>query len=112
MLDVSANFKDAVYAPIRKVDAKIDFTLNGVTNTYKDSIVSINLLEEMSTINNSLPANELKVTLDNTQGDFDMLNMRNMQDIIASRPQIDVSFGVQTLTMRWSNITELKWGDL
>lgn len=94
MLEVSKNFKDAVYAPIRQIKARIHFTLYGNTKTYEDSIISLNLLEEMNTVNNTLPANEIKVTLDNTNDDFNVLNLENMQEIIASRPKIEIEFGV------------------
>jgi hypothetical protein len=94
MLSVSKNFKESVYAPIRKFTARIHFTLNGVTKTYDDKIISLNLLEEMNTINNTMPSNEMKVTLDNTEGDFNMLKLENMDQIIASRPKIEVEFGL------------------
>jgi hypothetical protein len=95
MLDVSQNFKDTVYAPVRQFNARIHFTLSGNTVTYDDeTIIKINILEEMNTINNTLPSNEITVTLDNSDGAFNFLKLSNMQEIIASRPKIEVEFGL------------------
>jgi hypothetical protein len=109
MLDVSKNFKDAVYAPIRKFTARLTFTLLGFPFVYDDKyIISINVLEEMSVLNNTMPSNELKITLDNTNKDFDFLNLQNMQAIIASRPKIAIEFGIvyENGTIEW-----VKMGD-
>jgi hypothetical protein len=71
------------------------FTLNGVTKTYDDNfIIAVNLLEEMNALNETLPSNELKITLDNTNGEFNMLNFQNMHEILASRPEIRLEFGL------------------
>jgi hypothetical protein len=95
MLEVSQSFKDAVYAPVRQFESSIDFTLLGTTTTYDDdTIMKMNILEEMSTLNETIPSNELQVTLDNSDGAFNMLNLQNMQTIIASRPKIVVEFGL------------------
>lgn len=94
MLQVSNEFKDAVYAPIRKFTARIHLTLYGEKTTYDDSyILTLNILEEMN-IHDTLPSNEMKVTLDNSSGAFNFLRLQNMQEIIASRPKIEVEFGL------------------
>ncbi|ALC92057.1 hypothetical protein AM500_21355 [Bacillus sp. FJAT-18017] len=95
MLNVSKKFKDSVYAPVRQINARIFFTLYGVTKEYSDeTIISFNLLEEMSTINETLPTNELRVTLDNTGAEFDILTLAKMNEIIASRPEIRLELGL------------------
>ncbi|RSD21083.1 hypothetical protein [Mesobacillus subterraneus] len=95
MLNVSNAFKEAVYAPIRKITARIHFTLNGSTKTYDDDfIIRASILEEMNTINETLPSNEAIVTLENTNGEFNILNLQRMQEIIASRPKIQMEFGL------------------
>jgi hypothetical protein len=48
----------------------------------------------MSTLNDTIPSNQLTLTMDNTSGIFNFLNLQNQQSIIASRPQIDVEFGL------------------
>lgn len=94
MLPVSKNFKDAVYAPIRKITARIHFTLYGDKTTYDDTVImNLNILEEMN-IYDTVPANEIKVTLDNSSGVFNFLKLQNMQEIIGSRPKIEVEFGL------------------
>jgi hypothetical protein len=95
LLNVSSSFKDAVYAPIRQINSRIHFTFNGETKIYDDTyIISVNLLEEMNTINDTLPSNEITVRLDNTSGEFNFLTLQNMQEIIASRPKIKLEFGI------------------
>jgi hypothetical protein len=95
MLEVSQSFKDTVYAPIRQFNARITFTLLGTTNIYNDeTIIRMNILEEMSTLNDTIPSNELQLTLDNSEGAFNVLSYQNMQQIIASRPKVVVEFGL------------------
>ena len=97
MLDVSRDYKNAVYALTRKSVARIKFTMDGTTKIYDDnSIIDLNILEEMNTINITLPCNELKVTLDNTKGEFSFLNLSNIQTVLAKRPRIDVEIGLET----------------
>jgi hypothetical protein len=93
----SVNYKNNIYAPIRKIDSQIDFTFQGTTKTYGDErIVRINLVEEISTLNDTIPSDQLTLTMDNTDGTFNFINLQNMQSIIASRPKIDVRFGLHT----------------
>ncbi|CEG26016.1 hypothetical protein [Bacillus sp. B-jedd] len=104
MWEVSNRFKDAVYAPIRQINARIFFTLYGSTKEYGDeTIISFNLLEEMSTINEALPSNELRVTLDNTEREFNLLNLAKIQEIIASRPEVKLELGMvfEDDTIEW-----------
>lgn len=96
-ISTSTDYKNSVYAPSRQVDAQIDFTFQGTTTTYGDErIVRINLLEEISTLNDTIPSDQLTISLDNTDGTFNFLNLQNMQSIIASRPKIVVRFGLHT----------------
>jgi hypothetical protein len=95
MLEVSANFKSNVYAPIRQFDSRVTITLLGTTTVYDDSkIISIHSLEEMSVLNDTLPSNEIQVTLDNSDGDFNVLNLNNIQQVISSKPVIKIEFGL------------------
>lgn len=51
---------------------KIDF---GVVRTYTgDEIIDLNVLEEIDPISNTITSNELKITLDNQDKDFNLLN--------------------------------------
>ncbi|MCP8969729.1 hypothetical protein [Ectobacillus ponti] len=92
----SAAYKAGIYANVRQIDAQIDFTFQGTKTTYGDErIVKINIVEEISVLNDTIPSDQLTIVLDNTDGTFNFLNLQNMQQIIASRPQIDVRFGLK-----------------
>ena len=115
MLDSSTDYQSAIYAPSRRIDARITFIKDGVPSVYDDNyITQVTLVEEMSTLNDSLPSDELQVTLDNTSGIFDFINFSNMNQIIASRPAILLEFGLEIPTTQatWSYIQNLKWSDL
>jgi hypothetical protein len=109
MLDSSKDYQSAIYAPSRRIDARITFTLGGVSTVYDDNnITQITLVEEMSTLNDSIPSDELQVTLDNsnTNGIADFLNFSNMNQIIASRPSIQLEFGLEIPTTQATTTTE------
>jgi hypothetical protein len=59
-----------------------------------DTIMKMRILEEMSTLNESLPANELQLTMNNKNGDFDLLSFSNMQKVLASKPTIKTELGL------------------
>lgn len=96
-ITTSQAYKNNIYSSIRQIDSQIDFTFNGTKTTYGDErITKINIVEEISTLNDTIPSDQLTLTMDNTDGTFNFLNLQNMQSIIASRPQIDVRFGLYT----------------
>jgi hypothetical protein len=76
------------------VECYIDFSFATVRQYFDDIVMDMDCLEEMSVLNDQLPANELKLTLNNTSGEFDILNMSNYQSIIASRPMIRTELGL------------------
>ena len=41
-----------------------------------------------------LARNELILTMDNANGDFDLLNFKNMFQIISTKPRIDLELGL------------------
>jgi hypothetical protein len=114
MLDSSKDYQSAIYAPSRRIDARITFTKDGISNVYDDNyIAQITLVEEMSTLNDSIPSDELQVTLDNTGGLFDFLNFSNMNQVIAQRPSIQLEFGLEIpITGSWNSVQNLKWSDI
>jgi hypothetical protein len=116
MLDSSKDYQSSIYAPSRRIDARITFIQYGTPTVYDDNyITQVTLVEEMSTLNDSLPSNELQVTLDNTSGIFDFLNFSNMNQIIASRPAILLEFGleIQTSYPIWQTLGDANaaWSD-
>lgn len=103
MLNSSVDYQNNIYANARQINARITFTLNGLTQVYDDThITQLTVLEEMSTLADQIPSNEVQVTLDNTGGAFNFLNLSNMHQIIAQRPKIVVEFGlVLTSSIEW-----------
>jgi hypothetical protein len=113
MLDSSTEYQNSIYANARRLDARITFTINGASTVYDDNyITQMSIVEEMSTLNDSIPSDELQVTLDNTGGTFNFLNMSNMHQIIAQRPKIEVELGLEVNKVTWASIGDIKWSDL
>jgi hypothetical protein len=106
MLSCSTDFENNIYANTRQLDARITFTINGTSTIYDDTYITrLTILEELSTLNDSIPSNELQVTLDNTSGTFNFLNLSNMQQIIAQRPKIFVEMGLHIPSgIEWHNM--------
>src|SRR5690348_5463925 len=63
--------------------------------TYDDNtIMRFSAVEEMSILNDALPANELSLTMDNASGELDLLNFTNMSQVIASKPEVRLEMGL------------------
>jgi hypothetical protein len=114
MLDSSKDYQSAIYAPSRRIDARVTFTQGGTSNVYDDNyITQVTLVEEMSTLNDSISSDELQVTLDNTSGILYFLNSSNMNQIIAQRPSIQLEFGLEIpIIGAWNSVQNLRWSDL
>lgn len=61
---------------------------------FDDTVVRFNIIEDMSILNDTLPANQLSLTLNNESGEFDLITMEKMLTILASKPEIDVELGL------------------
>jgi hypothetical protein len=72
----------------------LDVTQTTTRTFWDDKVVSANIVEEVSILNLTSPANQLNLTMDNTDNFFNFLNLNNMQTIIASNPKVDFEFGV------------------
>jgi hypothetical protein len=115
MLDSSTDYQSAIYANSRRIDARITFTYQGESTVYDDNwITQITLAEEMSTLSDTIPSDELQVTLDNTSGTFNFLTLNNMNQIIASRPTITLEFGLEIPLSQayWNDFQSNTWSDL
>lgn len=100
MLNTSTDFKLGIYGGIRQFKGRATVSILGSTHVLEDDkIFSMNILEEMSTINESLPANEITLTVSNEDGVFDLLNFENMYEIIASKPTITSELGLVTFDL-------------
>src|ERR1700752_3673053 len=106
MLNQTIDYRTSVYAPIREFQGKMNFTYKGVTTTYlDDKIISMNTIEEMNNINNTLPSNEINIVMDNTSGDFSFLTYDKMYEIIASKPKIEAFLGLVTANVEAQTLT-------
>lgn len=96
MLQVTSLFKNAIYAPIRKIIARMKFTLDGVTTTYgNEYLIKVNILEEMSITNDFLSSNIATIIIDNTNGSFSFLTLSDVDLIINKRPKIELEFALE-----------------
>lgn len=97
MLSCSTAYESAIYAQVRQIDARMTFTYQGISYVYDNNyITQLTITEEVDIINDSLPSNELQITLDNTSRVFDFLNRYNINQIIARRPTMFVEMGLHT----------------
>ncbi len=76
------------------VELEVTVDLKTTRQYFDDTVVRFNILEDMSTLNDTLPANQLSLTLSNETGEFDFMNMESMLTILASNPEIDVELGL------------------
>lgn len=79
----------------------VELILNGAiritTRVYdNDKIIRFNILEEINVLNETLPSNEASITLDNADGEFNILTYGNMYDVLASRPTVFIEAGLVT----------------
>lgn len=66
---------------------------------YDDTrIMRFNTVEEVNILNDSIPADQIQITLDNSDGEFDMLTFTNMPSVLASQPSIGLELGLVTDT--------------
>jgi hypothetical protein len=104
MLNASNEFKSLIYENGRYTQFKINFTLDGVTTTYYDErIVSVDVLEECSVINDTSTTNEAVIVLDNQDNTFNFLRNDQFETIIEKKPKLELYCGIQLsdLTTEW-----------
>jgi hypothetical protein len=111
MIPVTSAFQSGVYGNVRQFDAQLYFTcaqLNGGARTlYDDSrIINFDLVEEISTLNDTVPSDLLTIELDNSDGAFNFLNMTNMHTIIAGRPKLELQVGLNEVNTQGDTWTE------
>lgn len=97
MIDTSADYKSFIYANERTCKSRVTITmpLQATTTTYgDDTVIRMDILEEVRPLNDTLPSNEMSLTLDNSNGDFNYLNLANMNQIIGSKPTVSTELGV------------------
>lgn len=99
MLNVTNEYKKNVLAPIRQFNGRFTFNVPSILNNVvygDDRIINIKILEEVSTLSDTIPSNECNIQIDNTDGAFNFLTFNNMQQIIASKPTMFIELGLVT----------------
>ncbi|MEC1177612.1 hypothetical protein P9B03_03875 [Metasolibacillus meyeri] len=71
----------------------IDF---GVFQEYEgNKLIKVNLVEQMNVVGDTLPANELKFTIDNSSKEFNILNPQGFYRFLKERQEVAVKLGVE-----------------
>lgn len=79
------------------VELVLDGAIRITKRVYEnDKIIRFNVLEEINILNETLPSNEASITLDNADGEFNILTYGNMSDVLASRPTVYIEAGLVT----------------
>lgn len=94
----------------------VELILNGAiritTRVYdNDKIIRFNILEEINVLNETLPSNEASITLDNADGEFNILTYGNMYDVLASRPTVFIETGLVCPTPVTSSLVNSDFED-
>ena len=75
-----------------ELDMNIVFS---ATRQYLDDVImKMNIVEEISVLNDAVPSNELQITLNNKSGDFDVITFNNITEVLANRPNILCELGL------------------
>lgn len=73
--------------------AEIDF---GVIQVYEgDKLINVKLIEQMNVVGDTLPANEIKFTIDNSSREFNILNPDGFYRFLKDRQELSLSIGVE-----------------
>lgn len=72
---------------------EVDF---GIVKEYMDDkLIKMNLVEEVSIINNTLPSNEIKITIDNSNKEFNILNPNGSYKYLKEKQEIKSYLGLE-----------------
>lgn len=68
----------------------------GVIKEYDgDKLIKVSLVEQMNIVGDTLPANELKFTIDNSDKEFNILNPQGFYRFLKERQEVGLSLGVE-----------------
>lgn len=70
-----------------------------------DKLIKASLIEQMNVVGDTLPANEIKVTIENTDRDFNILNPEGVYKYLRQRQEITLSLGIETSPNNFEYIT-------
>jgi hypothetical protein len=106
MIETTSEYRLNVYNDEREFKSRIKISMNGEEKEYGDeTVIRMNILEEMNKLNESLPSNELSLTLDNSSGEFSFLNLSNMDQILSSKPTIETELGVVIIDSQYETVS-------
>lgn len=72
---------------------EIDF---GIIQEYAgDKLINVKLIEQMNVVGDTLPANEIKFTIDNSSREFNILNPDGFYRFLKDRQELSLSIGVE-----------------
>lgn len=72
---------------------EVDF---GIIREYEDSkLIKLNILEEMDILSDTLPSNELKFTVDNSDKAFNILNPQGFYKFLKEKQEIKAEIGIE-----------------
>lgn len=72
---------------------EVDF---GVIKEYEgDKLINLNLIEQMNVVGDTLPANEIKFTIDNSNREFNILNPEGFYRFLKERQEVSAQIGVE-----------------
>ena len=72
---------------------EVDF---GVIKEYEgDELIKLSILEEINVAGNTIPVNELKFTIENSNREFNILNPQGFYRFLKDRQEIEASMGVE-----------------
>lgn len=80
--------------PYRRVKiVEVDF---GIVKEYEDKqLISMSLIQELDTTSSTLPADELKFTVDNTSKEFNVLNPKGFYEFLKQGQEVFTEMGVE-----------------
>lgn len=80
--------------PFRRIRVtEVDF---GVIKVYQgDKLIKVNLIEQMNVVGDTLPANEVRFTIDNSTREFNILNPDGFYRFLKERQEVSLSLGVE-----------------
>ncbi len=68
----------------------------GVFQEYEgDKLIKVNLIEQMNVVGDTLPANEIKFTIDNSSREFNILNPQGFYRFLKERQEVSLGIGVE-----------------
>lgn len=76
------------------VELDVNFSFATVRQYGDETIMKMDVVEDISVLNDAVPSNELTITLNNNSGDFNVVQFSNLSQVLASKPSIFAELGL------------------